>query len=203
MQVPRAGNYWVLVRRLLCSWLGIGFDTKGCHDIPGSPRVFLGAGGRTVRCGNTERWSSSLPTHLSPARALLHEKVSPGLRASSYHSSGPPGAGYRTHSQTISVSEQPVPPQGGLESLPGLNSANRGAHVSPQVSSQSRLTRFGTCIKVVFNTSRLVRLWGMSGRRTRVDTSAGFGSGQQTLSHPTGPAPVLCVVCLCYTHRWQ
>lgn len=49
-----------------------------------------------------------------------------------------------------------------------------------------------TCIKVVFNTSRFVWLWGRLGRRTRcaVATPAGFGSGQPTLSHPPCSLPL-------------
>lgn len=179
----------------MCSSLGIQFDTKACHEIPGfSPGV---PGGRTAWRGSMERWSSSLPTsRQSPARAQFPEKVSLGLRAS-YHSSEPPGAAQcRTH--FISISEQTVLPRGGLKSNPGAELCPARHPCEP---SGVQSDRVWTCMKVVFNTSRLVWLWGRLGRRTgcAVDTSTGFGSGQPTLSHPPA-APFLCVDCLCYSH---
>lgn len=84
--------------------------------------------------------SSSLPTsHLSPARAQLHQKVSLGLRAS--YSSEPAGAaGYRTHFKARLSQSSLCRQEGASRASLGLNSASPGTHMSPQVSSRSKVT---------------------------------------------------------------
>lgn len=81
-----------LVRRLSGSSLGIKFKTEGCHEIPDfSPCV---PGCRREDEDGVVREHVLGMSSLSSARAQLHEKVSPRLRAS-HHSSEPPGAAGR------------------------------------------------------------------------------------------------------------
>lgn len=72
--------------------------------------------------------------------------------------------------QTISISEQTMPPRDEFESLPGLNELGQPRH--PCVPSGLWAVQidpgFGHECRVVFNASRLVWLWGTLGRRTRV-----------------------------------
>lgn len=71
--------------------------------------------------------------------------------------------------QTISISEQTMPPRDGFESLPG---AELGEPRHPCVPSGFRSVQvapgFGRECRVVLNASRLVWLWGTLGRRTRM-----------------------------------
>lgn len=149
--------------------------------------------------GSIERWSSSLPTsRLSPSRAQFPEKVGLGLRAS-YHSSEPPGAP-RGRTLFISISERTVPPRGGLQSSPGLSSAQRGLQVSPRVSSQSRLPGFGLSARLCLIPQGLCGSgegWA-GGPGVLFDSQQGLVLGSQ--HSPIAPAPLLCADCLCSSH---
>lgn len=152
------------VRRLLCSSLGMEFDTNGCHEIPGFlPLRSWWEDGVAREHGTVVL----LTPHLLPVPCKeFPEKVSLGLRAS-YHSSKPPGAA-PCRMLFISVWEQTVPPRGGLKSSPGADLCPARHPCEPSGVQSVQVDRVWTCIKVVFNTSRLVWLWGRLGRPTRV-----------------------------------
>lgn len=140
--------------------------------------------------------------HLPPplARAQLHEKVSLGLGAAS-HSSEPPGAaGRRTDSSKQLSVRADCAAKEEAESLPGAELCQSRHPRVPSGVQPVQLTRFGTYIKVAFNTSRFVWLWGMLGRRTGV--CCGYISRTCFWAAGTLPSslPPSSVLSACVTH---